>query len=71
MPFSSLLFVHLFLPVFLAVYWLTPRPARNYTAIVASLVFYAWGAPRFVLVLVASSLLDYVLSRELPAGRRP
>ena len=37
MPFSSVFFVHLFLPVFLAVYWLAPRTAKNGVAIFASL----------------------------------
>ncbi len=71
MVFSSITFLFVFLPVALAAYYACPERHRNAVALAASLFFYAWGAPRFVLVLVASSLLDYVLSRELPAGRRP
>jgi alginate O-acetyltransferase complex protein AlgI len=71
-PFSSLLFVHVFLPAFLIAYWITPRPAKNVTAIVGSLVFYAWGAPRFLPVVVGLGLVDFVVSHRLAAaaGRR-
>jgi alginate O-acetyltransferase complex protein AlgI len=69
MPFSSLLFLHLFLPAFLAAYWLTPRQFKNYTAIVGSLVFYAWGAPRFLPVVVGLGVVDYVLSHAIAADR--
>lgn len=76
MPFSSLLFVHLFLPVFLAVYWLTPRAGKNGVAILGSLVFYAWGAPRFLPVVLGLGIVDYLVShaiaraREQPATQR-
>lgn len=69
MPFSSLLFLHLFLPAFLVVYWLMPKPAKNYTAIAASLVFYAWGAPRFLPVVVALGIVDYFISHQIATAR--
>jgi alginate O-acetyltransferase complex protein AlgI len=65
MPFSSVLFIHLFLPVFLAGYWLAPRQAKNHVAIAASLVFYAWGAPRFLPVVVALGVIDYSVSHQI------
>ena len=71
MVFSSLTFLFVFLPLLLAVYYASPNRGRNAVALAASLFFYAWGAPRFVLVLVASGLVDYALSRHLPAGRLP
>ncbi|MBA3541530.1 MAG: MBOAT family protein [Deltaproteobacteria bacterium] len=67
MPFSSLLFIHVFLPAFLIAYWLTPRRAKNWTAIVASLVFYAWGAPRFLPVVFALGVIDYLISHRIAA----
>jgi len=70
MIFSSLTFLFVFLPVLLVAYYACPAKYRNWVALAASGFFYAWGAPRFVLVLVASSLADYVLSCELSAGRR-
>ncbi len=65
MPFSSVLFVHLFLPVFLLAYWVTPRPAKNAVAIAASLVFYAWGAPRFLPIVVALGVVDFAISHQI------
>jgi len=69
MPFSSLLFVHAFLPVFLALYWLAPRPAKNSVAIAASLVFYAWGAPKFLPVVLGLGIVDYYLSHAIGRSR--
>jgi alginate O-acetyltransferase complex protein AlgI len=68
-PFSSLLFIHLFLPVFLIAYWLTPRAAKNYTAIGFSLVFYAWGAPKFLPVVFGLGVVDYSLSHAIGRAR--
>ena len=69
MVFSSLTFLFLFLPLMLAAYYACPTRHRNLVALLASALFYAWGAPRFVIVLFVSGLIDYVLSRELPGGR--
>jgi alginate O-acetyltransferase complex protein AlgI len=63
MVFSSLIFLVGFLPTFLIVYYVAPRPFRNAVALAGSYVFYAWGAPRFVFVLLVASALDYWLSR--------
>jgi alginate O-acetyltransferase complex protein AlgI len=71
MPFSSVAFLFAFLPLFLVLYNLSPGRLRNLVALFASLVFYAWGAPRFLLVLVAVSALDYVFSRALFAWASP
>ncbi len=61
MVFSSTLFLFVFLPCFLASYFLSPKHWRNDVALLWSLLFYAWGAPRFVFALVFSSSLDYVI----------
>lgn len=62
MLFSSIIFLFWFLPLFLLAYFGTPRRFRNYTALAGSYLFYAWGAPRFVFVLIAMSICDYALS---------
>ncbi len=69
MVFSSQLFLFLFLPSFLLLYYLTPNRHRNLAALLASLVFYAWGAPRFVFVLVGCAVLDYNLSHWVYQAR--
>lgn len=71
MVFSSATFLFYFLPAALALYFLTPPRFRNFSALVASLAFFAWGAPKFVFVLIASCFVDYHASRWLPPGRLP
>lgn len=72
MIFSSILFLFYFLPVFLLLYYLTPERFRNYIALLGSLLFYAWGAPRFVFLLVLSSCVDFHIGKYLSPceGRR-
>ncbi|MGB5987904.1 MAG: MBOAT family protein [Desulfobacterales bacterium] len=65
MVFSSLTFIFVFLPFFLACYYGVPRRFKNPVALMGSYFFYAWGEPRFVLILLASSLIDYFLGRRL------
>ena len=52
MVFSSLIFLWLFLPVVLGMYFLTKESYRNVLLLVASLFFYAWGEPVYVLVMI-------------------
>ena len=68
MVFSSLTFLYLFLPLTLAAYTLAPARARNGVALAASLLFFAWGAPRFVFLLVAGCLMDFVIGNRLAPG---
>lgn len=63
MLFSSNVFIFIFLPAVIAVYYLIPRKARaarNVFLCIASLFFYAWGEPRFVLVLMLSILVNWI-----------
>jgi alginate O-acetyltransferase complex protein AlgI len=61
MVFSSVEFLFYFLPLALAVYLVTPRPARNGVLFALSLLFYTWGGGSFVGVLVLSLTLNYSL----------
>ena len=74
MLFTSLEFLFLFLPLVLAVHCLLPMRfgLRNLWLLAASLLFYAWGEPTFVLVMLASIGLNYVLALVVDAfrGRR-
>ena len=60
MLFSSNLFLFLFLPAVLGVYYLLDRQFRNPFLLLVSLVFYAWGTGKFVVMMVVSALLNYV-----------
>jgi len=65
MVFSSSLFLLYFFPVFLIVYYLLPRVAKNTFALLASILFYAWGAPAFVFVVLGSIALDFYIVKSL------
>lgn len=61
MVFSSLLFLFLFLPTSLIVYYsFQSRPARNLILAIFSLIFYAWGEPIWVCLLLISCVVDYL-----------
>lgn len=59
MVFSSLTFILTFLPLTLIFYYLAPRPYRNVVLFVASLVFYAWGEPVYIFIMIFSTVFDY------------
>ncbi|MBR6230206.1 MAG: MBOAT family protein [Eubacterium sp.] len=59
MVFSSLIFLYVFLPAVLLLYYLMPRKGRNAVLLLFSLVFYAWGEPVFVIGILASVLVNY------------
>ncbi len=61
MVFSGITFLFYFLPAVLLVYAIAPRPLRNLVLLVASLVFYIWGAGYLVLTLLFSVVVDYAL----------
>ena len=73
MVFSSVTFLFYFLPIFLAAYVLTPTvAAKNVVTLLFSLVFYAWGEPRFLLILLFSIAFNYlaaILDRPQRAAR--
>jgi len=60
MVFSSHLFVYYFLPVALALYYLAPRNAKHLVLTILSYIFYGWANPLFVVLMFASTLVDYL-----------
>lgn len=60
MVFSSLIFLIIFLPLVLLVYYLSPRAIKNLILFLASLVFYAWGEPIYIFLMLFSTLADYI-----------
>ena len=70
MIFSSHIFLLCFLPLFLAVYFLVPPKGRNLVLLLASVVFYAWGAPDFVLILLASTVANFYLVKAMHRAQR-
>ncbi len=59
MVFSSLSFLTLFLPLTILLYFAVPRRFRNLLLFLASLIFYAWGEPVYIVLMLFSSVVDY------------
>ncbi len=60
MVFSSLTFLYIFLPLCLAAYFLTNKiKVRNYVLLVFSLLFYAWGEPKYILLMLLVTAIDF------------
>lgn len=76
MVFSSLTFMYVYLPIVLGIYFLVPKPLRNPVMFIAGLLFYGWGEPVYLWIMVLSTLIDYsaglVMSRfdDKPTIRR-
>ncbi len=70
MLFSSAIFLFLFLPFFLLIYYLLPKRFHNAFLLAASLCFYAWGEGPVVLVLLLSAMVNYIAGRLIEQGRR-
>ncbi|RJF75956.1 MBOAT family O-acyltransferase [Rhodopseudomonas palustris] len=71
MLFSSPVFLFLFLPLLLLLYWSVPRPARNAVLLVASIVFYVWGERFFFVVMLASIAANWLIGLALDALEGP
>jgi alginate O-acetyltransferase complex protein AlgI len=65
MVFSSNVFLILFLPIFLICYFACPRRWRNIVLLLFSIVFYAYGAPTFILLLLGSNIINFYLVKQL------
>jgi len=61
MLFSSIAFLYYFLPAVILLYLISPKPLKNSALLISSLVFYSWGEPKYVFLMIATVLLGYVL----------
>lgn len=69
MIFSSILFLYYFLPLTLLLYFVCPKRLKNAALLACSLIFYAWGEPGHVLLMVCSIFLCYVFGRQVEKHR--
>ena len=60
MLFSSIPFIYYFLPIVFLIYFLVPRKFKNFTLLVSSLIFYAWGEPKLTAVMLVSIATGYI-----------
>ena len=70
MLFSGIPFLFYFLPCVLLIYFIVPQKGRNAVLLAASLFFYGWGEPKFLLFMVFSIVQGYVFARLIGRGRR-
>ena len=71
MLFSSIPFLYYFLPAVLIVYFLVPRAAKNAVLLVSSLLFYAWGEPKYVFLMIATIGLFYGCGLAIGKAAKP
>ena len=65
MIFSSIFFVFAYLPIVLILYYLVPFKFKNLVLLLVSLVFYAWGEPVYVVLMLFSIAINFVSGLEL------
>ena len=70
MLFSSSTFIFLFLPLVCAVYLLVRQELRNYVLLTASLLFYGWGEPRYLAIMLLTIIVNYMGAISLDRYRR-
>lgn len=69
MVFSSILFMYIYLPVVLAVYYIVPVKWRNIWLFIVNLVFYGWGEPVYILLMLFSICINFISGRMIEKHR--
>ena len=69
MVFSSVTFLLYFLPILLSLYFLADSKYRNAVLLAASIIFYAWGAPKFIFVILGTTFLDFFLVNAMDKSK--
>ena len=65
MVFSSVTFLLLFLPAFLIIYQLIGKAFKNAFILISSIVFYSWGAPTFIFILLGTTFIDFFIVKKI------
>ena len=72
MLFSSITFLFYFLPIVIAVYFIIPKKIlwlRNLALLAASLIFYSWGEPVYVFLMIYSACFNWFMAREIESRK--
>ena len=69
MLFSSITFLYYFLPLTIAFYFLSPKRLKNMVLLLSSLIFYAWGEPKYVFLMASLIVLGYGFGRLVETYR--
>lgn len=65
MVFSSIVFLYIFLPIMLLIYFAVPRKFKNAVMILASLIFFAWGEIRYIFIMLILAVMDFVCGNKI------
>ncbi|SFE07495.1 alginate O-acetyltransferase complex protein AlgI [Peptostreptococcaceae bacterium pGA-8] len=65
MLFSSIYFIYYFLPILLALYFIAPDKYRNTVMLIFSLIFYSWGEPVYVFLMIFSAIFNYSMAIDI------
>ncbi len=65
MVFSSIVFLFYFLPVFFLLYYLADKKYKNLIILLGSVFFYSWGAPKFIFILLGTTLVDFYVVKQI------
>lgn len=69
MVFSSLTFLFFFLPLVLSMYYIFPNKLKNFILLLFSLLFYSWGEPKYIWIMVFSSIVDFIHAKIIDKNR--
>ena len=59
MVFSSIVFLYIFLPIMLLIYFIVPKKLKNAVMILASLIFFAWGEIKYIFIMLILAVMDF------------
>lgn len=65
MVFSSIVFLYIFLPIMLIIYFIVPNKFKNAVMIAASLIFFAWGEIRYIFIMLLLAVMDYICGKKI------
>ncbi len=69
MLFSSMTFLFVFMPILAVIYFFSRKEIKNYVLLIASIIFYAWGEPRYLAIMIITIIVNYfgALLLEVPS----
>lgn len=70
MVFSSIVFLFTFLPISLLIYYISPKKFKNAILLLTSLVFYAWGEPVYIFLMIGTIIFDYIMALKIDKYKR-
>ena len=65
MLFSSVTFLFFFLPIVFTLYYISPKKIKNYTLLLFSIIFYAWGGIFYLPLLIISIIINYIFGLQI------